>query len=272
MLHIVALIAVVLCQITPVEARRSPKKQTSAPPSQTSIPAPPPTTAAAPAGDLGRGPGPAASGSASATAPTAALVAAASAPPASAGVTAEAAPAAPAAPAAATAPTPPRTKAEIDAALADANSLFKAGQHVEAADKLLLIYAASPQPIYLFNAGQAYRRAKRPTQAKDAYQRFVDTAPDHPLVPEVRGYLRDMQTLEEMQRREQQISLQLQQEKADATFARQALQQERSTPLYKRPMFWGVVAGVGLALVAGGIAGSFVLSRVAADSRVEISQ
>ena len=97
-------------------------------------------------------------------------------------------------------------------------------------------------------------------------------APVHPLVPEVRGYLRDMQTLEEMQRREQQISLQLQQEKADATFARQALQQERSTPLYKRPMFWGVVAGVGLALVAGGIAGSFVLSRVAADSRVEISQ
>lgn len=167
---------------------------------------------------------------------------------------------------------PPRNKAELDAALAEASVLFKQGQHVEAADKLLWIYSASPQPIYLFNAGQAYRRAKRPSQAKAAYVRFVDAAPSHPLVPEVRGYLRDLQTLEEMQQHEQQISLQLQQERADATVARQALQQERSTPIYKRPLFWGVLAGVGLALVAGGVAGSFMWSRVAADSRVEIAR
>jgi len=264
MLRLLALTTIVLGLAAPVAARRSDKKHTAEAPSQASR-----TSHSTVTGDAQPGIGSGVSPSASPTATPAVQVAAASEPQASSGVTATAAPSG--SPSQTTA-APPRTKAEIDAALADANSLFKAGQHVEAADKLLLIYAASPQPIYLFNAGQAYRRAKRPAQAKDAYQRFVDTAPGHPLVPEVRGYLRDMQTLEEMQRHEQQISLQLQQEKADATFARQALQQERSTPLYKRPMFWGVVAGVGLALVAGGIAGSFVLSRVAADSRVEISQ
>ena len=93
------------------------------------------------------------------------------------------------------------TKAEIDASLAEASALFKAGEHVAAADRLLRIYESAPQAIYLFNAGQAYRRAKRVPQAKQAYARFLDTAPNHPLAPEVRGYLRDIDTLEEMQKK-----------------------------------------------------------------------
>ena len=124
----------------------------------------------------------------------------------------------------------PRTKAEIDATLAEAAAMFKAGQHVEAADKLMLVYESDPQPLLLFNAGQAYRRAKRPRQAKEAYQTFLSVAPNHSLCPEVRGYVRDMDTLLELQQREQQISLQLQQEKEVATSAQQALQQERSRP------------------------------------------
>ena len=39
----------------------------------------------------------------------------------------------------------PRTKAEIDATLAEAAAMFKAGQHVEAADKLMLVYERSEE-------------------------------------------------------------------------------------------------------------------------------
>lgn len=166
----------------------------------------------------------------------------------------------------------PKTKAEVEAALAEASALFKAGQHVQAADKLMAVYQSSPQPIYLFNAGQAYRRAKLPVQAKGAYQRFLDTAPTHPLAPEVRGYVRDMQTLEEMQRHEQQISLQLQQEKAEATSARQALLQEKSTPIYKRPLFWGLMAGVSLAVFSGAIVLGVIRERANADYQLELSR
>ena len=48
-------------------------------------------------------------------------------------------------------PKKPRTKAEIDATLAEAASMFKAGQHVEAADKLMLVYESDPQPLLLLS-------------------------------------------------------------------------------------------------------------------------
>jgi tetratricopeptide (TPR) repeat protein len=154
----------------------------------------------------------------------------------------------------------------------EAAALFKAGQHVEAADKLMLVYDTDPQPLLLFNAGQAYRRAKRPSQAKEAYQRFLSAAPEHSLVPEVRGYVRDMDTLLEMQQREQQISLQLQQEKEVSTSAQQALQKERSKPLHKRPLFWGLVAGVGIAAVAAATIGGIIGVRVQADVKADIQK
>lgn len=169
-------------------------------------------------------------------------------------------------------PKKPRTKAEIDATLAEAASMFKAGQHVEAADKLMLVYESDPQPLLLFNAGQAYRRAKRPKQAKEAYQTFLSVAPNHALCPEVRGYVRDMDTLLELQQREQQISLQLQQEKEVATSAQQALQQERSRPIYKRPLFWGLVAGLGVAVLAGVTAAGVIGVRVQADVKADIQK
>ena len=169
-------------------------------------------------------------------------------------------------------PKKPRTKAELDATLVEAATMFKAGQHVEAADKLMLVYESDPQPLLLFNAGQAYRRAKRPKQAKEAYQTFLSVAPNHSLCPEVRGYVRDMDTLLELQQREQQISLQLQQEKEVATSAQQALQQERTKPIYKRPLFWGLVAGLGVAVIAGVTAAGVIGVRVQADVKADIQK
>ena len=81
-----------------------------------------------------------------------------------------------------------------------------------------------------------------------------------------------MDTLLELQQREQQISLQLQQEKEVATSAQQALQQERSRPIYKRPLFWGLVAGLGVAVLAGVTAAGVIGVRVQADVKADIQK
>jgi tetratricopeptide (TPR) repeat protein len=162
--------------------------------------------------------------------------------------------------------------ADVDSTLAEATALFKAGQHEQAARKLLLVYEVSPQPILLFNAGQAFRRAKLPRDAKDCYVRFLEAVPQSPLGPEVRGYVRDMDTLIEMQRHEQEISLKLVQEQAAATDAQQALQKERSKPVYKRAWFWAVLDSVGVAAIAGLSFGAFVGSATQADVKADIRQ
>ncbi len=161
---------------------------------------------------------------------------------------------------------------EVESTLADASNLFKAGQHEQAAKKLLLVYDTSPQPLLLFNAGQAFRRAKLPKEAKDCYVRFLEVAPQSPLVPEVRGYVRDMDTLLEMQQREQEISLRLKQEQAAATSAQQALQKERSTPVYKRGWFWVVMGSVGLVVITGVGVGGFIGQRTKADLAATIEK
>jgi tetratricopeptide (TPR) repeat protein len=162
------------------------------------------------------------------------------------------------------------SKPEIDATLVEASALFKAGKHLEAAQKLMLVYDTDPQPLLLFNAGQAYRRARRPQEAKEVYLRFLEAAPNSPLVPEVRGYVRDTDTLIELQAREQQIAIQLEKEKAAATSAQQALQKERSAPIYRRSWFWVGIGAVGLAIIGGGTAGLFIRERTKADAQVEI--
>ncbi len=164
------------------------------------------------------------------------------------------------------------SQAEIDSTLGEASALFKAGQHEQAARKLLLVYDSSPQPLLLFNAGQAFRRAKIPKEAKDCYVRFLESAPQSPLVPEVRGYVRDMDTLLEMQQREQEISLRLKQEQAAATSAQQALQKERSTPVYKRGWFWVVMGSVGLVVITGVAVGGFIGQRTKADLAATIEK
>lgn len=209
-------------------------------------------------------------------APTLAATAAtaATAAPASGEPTANPAGAAPSGSAKAAGPAePPRklTQEEVESTLSEASTLFKSGQHEQAARKLLLVYDTSPQPILLFNAGQAFRRAKLPRDAKDCYVRFLEAAPQSPLGPEVRGYVRDMDTLIEMQQREQDISLQLKQEQAAATSAQQALQKERSTPVYKRSWFWVTMISVGVAVVAGVTVAGAIGSRTKADLTVNIS-
>ena len=209
-------------------------------------------------------PAPAASGGSTGTATTSTPPASGSPGTASSVASPSAAPPAPAstpAPSSAAAATPdsqpapaaPLAKGEVDAAKTQAASHFQAGRYREAAELLLRVFDADRQPLYLFNAGQAYRKGDLPNEAKATYERFLDVAPNHKLAPEVRGYVKDMDTLLATQKKAKEISLELDKEKADAQFARQALLQERSTPIYKRPLFWGLM-GTGLLVVLGGVA------------------
>lgn len=140
------------------------------------------------------------------------------------------------------------TKAEIDESKAQAATAFQTGKYSAAAELLLRVYEADPQPLYLFNAGQSYRKGDKPLEAKNAYEQFLRVAPDHRLAPEVVGYIRDMEAILATQKKAQEISFELDKEKAEANSARQALQAERA-PLYKKPLFWATVAG-GVVVVA----------------------
>jgi tetratricopeptide (TPR) repeat protein len=93
------------------------------------------------------------------------------------------------------------TQQEAKMAQAQAAELFHQGRFAEAAELLRYAYAGDPHPILLFNAGQAYRKAERALEAKYMYERFVQTAPDHPLAPEARGYMKDIRPLRPTQRR-----------------------------------------------------------------------
>lgn len=162
--------------------------------------------------------------------------------------------------------------AEAKVAQAQAAELFRQNHFVQAAELLRLAYLGEPHPLLLFNAGQAYRKAERPLEAKYMYEQFVAAAPEHALTPEARGYIKDMEALAVTQQRGQQIALALEETKQrekEAALAlekerqialetqralvqtREQLERERNKPLYRRPWFWGVLSAVTVVVVAG---------------------
>lgn len=149
---------------------------------------------------------------------------------------------------------PPRklSKAEVEEAKTQASAAFQSGKYSEAAEILLRVYDSEPQPLFLFNAGQAYRKGDKPKEAKAAYEQFLQVAPSHKLAPEVQGYVRDMDALLASKKQAQEISLELDKEKAESRFVKQALERERS-PIYKKPLFWVALAGGLVAVVTIGL-------------------
>ena len=157
-----------------------------------------------------------------------------------------------------------------------AQSLFKEQRFSDAADELKRAYAQAPNPLFLFNAGQAYRKALRPIDAKDMYERFVAVAPNSPLVPEAKGYVQTLDILIGEQQAKQQAELTLLQEQQAKQRAEENLSQKetelaeqirrreeaqrqldrvKNPPLYKKPWFWGLTSGVivGGAAIAVGV-------------------
>ncbi len=195
-----------------------------------------------------------------------------STPAAPAPATAEAAPpAAVKAPATAPGPSlePPPAGAKADQIAEYAAQLFKQQRYSDAGDALQLAYQREPRPIFLFNVGQTFRKAGRYADAIAAYKRFVEAAPEHPLVSEARGYENTLAVLVEQQERTSQIELSLVDKQAEAERVRQnLLVQQRKTEeaqhalavekaqqkkIYRRPWFWGVVGGAAAVVVIVGL-------------------
>jgi tetratricopeptide (TPR) repeat protein len=59
------------------------------------------------------------------------------------------------------------------------------GNYLQAVEEFKLAYLAEPIPLFLFNIGQAYRRAGRTDEALEFYQRFLELSPRAPERAEV---------------------------------------------------------------------------------------
>jgi tetratricopeptide (TPR) repeat protein len=89
-------------------------------------------------------------------------------------------------------PAPFVSSSQVDTHTNQAAIRYKAGDYMEAANELNIAYSLQPQPVFLFNIAQAYRKARLSRAAKDMYQRFIAVAPTHVLAPEARGYIQDL--------------------------------------------------------------------------------
>ncbi len=137
--------------------------------------------------------------------------------------------------------------------IALAQTLFQQQKYAEAGDHLRAAHEQSPNAVLLFNAGQAYRKALRPKEARDSYQQMITTYPDHPLVPEAKGYVQTLDALIAEVQAKQQIELSLQQQKqlsekelAEERLRREEIQKELSKykkPYYKSAWFWLLISG-----------------------------
>ncbi len=116
---------------------------------------------------------------------------------------------------------------QAKAAQTKAAQLFREGNFSAAADLLRFAYASDSRPILLFNAGQAYRKAERALDAKTMYEQFLVAAPEHPLGPEARGYIKDMELFLAMQARAKEVALELEEQLA----AKQTIEKEAALKL-----------------------------------------
>ena len=76
--------------------------------------------------------------------------------------------------------------------------------------------STSPTPALVpVQRGPSVSKGDKPREAKAAYEQFLTVAPQHKLAPEVSGYIRDMDTILSTQKKAQEISLELDKEKAE---------------------------------------------------------
>jgi tetratricopeptide (TPR) repeat protein len=157
---------------------------------------------------------------------------------------------------------PPNPRAADFAARA--TRLFESRQYLESAEELARAFSIDPQPLYLFNRGQALRLADKPQDALLSYQQFLVQAPTHRLAPEAKGYVADMRVLiaerqraelarllleaEQVRASQEAEILRLRADRAEEDKRKLAEQLSRSRrPVYKRAWFWVLVGGVAAA-------------------------
>lgn len=154
-------------------------------------------------------------------------------------------------------PEPPPASEKPERYIDRAQQAFQAGQYVEAGDNLYRAYLLSPKPIYLFNAGQSYRKGGHADQALAVYDQFLRVAPDHPLSNEARAYKATLDALLKEQRAAKDTELKLlgeleQQKELNKETERKLKEAEaRKVPVYKRAWFGAVLASAGVVVLVG---------------------
>ncbi len=84
---------------------------------------------------------------------------------------------------------PAPDKAAAQAAYAEGQQRYAAGDYLPAAVKFEAAYALDPDPVYLFNVAQAYRLGNACPKAVGYYKRFLDEVPNPPNLVNVKQYL-----------------------------------------------------------------------------------
>lgn len=91
--------------------------------------------------------------------------------------------------------TPAQTAAKATAtdAYREGQRRYAAGEYAAAAARFLTAYDADPDPVYLFNAAQAFRFANDCGQAATYYRRFLAAVTSAPNLDRVRANLDEME-------------------------------------------------------------------------------
>ncbi len=156
-------------------------------------------------------------------------------------------------------PAPP-ADAPAPAHVRYARQLFAHEDYATAGQELELAFAADPVPLYLFNAGQSYRKGGKLLEAKRVYQKFLALDPNNVLVSSVHDYIRTIDLMIEQQEQTQQIGFALEQTLKDLQQAR------KGPPVYKRAWFWVSLAGVAATAVAVGVGVKLYNDQRASDA------
>ncbi len=92
-------------------------------------------------------------------------------------------------------PADPASKAAALRAYKNGTTAFQEAHYDDAIAQYQAGYEAVPQPVFLFNIGQAYRLSNRPEQALEYYQRYLSEDPAAKNHEEVEGRIATLKEL-----------------------------------------------------------------------------
>ena len=76
---------------------------------------------------------------------------------------------------------------------AEGQQAYQAQSYAVAASKFIAAYAADPDPVYLFNAAQAFRFGDECGKSAAYYKKFLDEVPNPPNADKITVWYQDMQ-------------------------------------------------------------------------------
>lgn len=140
-----------------------------------------------------------------------------------------------------------------------AREFSKAGQLDDALISYQAAYRITPDPRIVFNIARIQHKQNKLEDAKESYQRFIDTKfDDENLRSKAQEYIAAIQATLATQVTEPPPAGTL----TDAATKGQASDPAQANkPVYKKAWFWVLIGGVAAAGIAGGIAAGVIVSQ-----------